>query len=47
MIAALSFVLPIDPIKCQYAPDRETLARCEDMGRQIGEALLNKCQEGE
>ena len=47
MLAAMRFELPIEPIKCQYAPDRETLARCEDMGRQIGEALLNKCQEGE
>ena len=47
MLTAMRFELPVEPVKCQYAPDQEALARCEDLGRQIGEALLEKCAEQE
>ncbi len=43
-LAAMDFNLPAEAVKCQYVPDRETLARCENLGHTLGVELLKLCE---
>ena len=40
----MDFNLPAEAVKCQYVPDRETLARCENLGHTLGVELLKLCE---
>jgi flavorubredoxin len=44
MLTAMNIEQPAAPVRCQYVPDRETLTNCANLGHQLGEALLKKCE---
>ena len=39
-------VMPVEPVKCNWRPDRDVLKACHDMGKTVAETLKKKCQEG-
>lgn len=45
ILSGMNFTLPAEAVKCQYTPDRETLARCEALGGALGAELLKLCEK--
>lgn len=44
-LAAMKLDLPVEPLKCFWAPSKDVLKQCNEMGKKIAETLKRKCQE--
>lgn len=44
-LGAMNIELPVEPLRCFWAPSKEVIKQCHDMGKNIAEALKKKIQE--
>lgn len=44
-LAAMKMDLPVDPLKCFWAPNKDVFKQCNEMGKKIADALKKKCKE--
>ncbi|MGE9984587.1 FprA family A-type flavoprotein [Desulfovibrio sp. SGI.169] len=45
-LAAMNMEMPAEPVKCNWAPDKDVFRACHELGKTVAEALKKKCQEG-
>ena len=45
-LAAMNMDMPADPVKCNWAPDKDVFRACHELGKTVAETLKKKCQEG-
>ena len=45
-LTAMHMDMPVEPVKCNWRPDRDVLKACHEMGKTVAETLKKKCQEG-
>lgn len=42
-LEAMNMEMPAEPLKCMWAPDKEMLKKCNELGKKVAEALKRKC----
>ena len=45
-LAAMNMDMPADPVKSNWAPDKDVFRACHELGKTVAETLKKKCQEG-
>lgn len=47
MLAEMNVELPAEPLKCNWAPTKDTFKACYQLGRTVADALIKKCAASE